>query len=111
MATRHISVLWDGPEHDILSLLPEPWHGDFGADPDEDDLRLALYRLLDEHEEANGDVVGVEILDFLTFERWHVLADVPDKWQLGDGEPQSLADLLRGLQATLRERANVAAHV
>lgn len=110
MATRHVSILWDGPDGDVLSLLPEPYRSDFGADPEEEHILLAYYRLFDEYEEANGDIVGVEIVGFLTFDRWHVLESVPDKWQIEGDEPQSMTDLLRGLQATLRERAKVAAH-
>ena len=110
METRRVFVLWDGPEHDILSLLPEPWQENFGADPDEDDIRLVLYRRLDEHEEATGEVIGVEILDFLTFERWHALSGMPHQWQIQNDEPLPLPILLRRLQVELRKRANVAAH-
>ena len=110
MESRTVSLLWDGPERDILSLLPSPWRDDFGADPDEVDLRLVLYRVLDEHEEATGDIVGVEIDDFLTFDRWHALPELPHRWHLPDTEPLPLKELLQRLQVKLRNRAKMAAH-
>ncbi len=110
MDPRRAFIAWGGPERDILTLLLDDLPKDYGADPDEDDLRLVLYRVLDENEEATGEIVGVEIVDFLTFDRWGVLPDVPQRWQVHDAAPLPLRALLQRLQVELRERAKVAAH-
>lgn len=102
--------MWGGPDYDVLTLLLEPWPNDYGADPFDDDDRVVFYRRLDEHEEANGEIVGVEIDLFLSFDRWEAFSGIPHRWQLDEGEPLPLSDLLRRLQVTLRERASVAAH-
>ncbi len=102
--------MWGGLDLDILTLLLEPWPNDYGADPSDDDDRVVFYRRLDEHEEANGEIVGVEIDLFLSFDGWEALADVPHQWQIDGSDPLPLSDLLRRLQVTLLERTKVAAH-
>lgn len=75
-----------------------------GFEPLDEDDSVALYQVLDEHEQANGAIVGVEIDDFLAFDRWNVLPKLPILWELPGEEPAPLADVLRRVQARLRRR-------
>jgi hypothetical protein len=107
MATRRVDASWGGPERDILSIMLFERLPDSGADPAEDDDSLVYYRLLDEREEATGEIVGFEIDDFLDFDRWDLIPDFADVWQLKDGSPLPPRDVLRQLQARLLARTKV----
>ena len=103
--------MWAGPRNDLLQVLVEPMLR-FGATSDDvpDELLgdVVTFRELDENEEPTGRVAGIEILDFLRFDRWDALPRFPMLWQLPGQEPLALADLLQRLQPELRERARLA---
>ncbi|MBI2321354.1 MAG: hypothetical protein HYU88_04495 [Chloroflexi bacterium] len=61
--------------------------------------------MLDEHQEATGVVVGIEIEGFLDFDRWESLPKLDIRWRLPGHEPLPLEDLLRRLQRELRQQA------
>jgi hypothetical protein len=78
----------------------------YAADPFEADPRFVLYRET-ETEDADagdtlGEVVGLEILDFLDFDQWDLVPSLVQDWQLSDWPPLPLSELLRRLQAKLR---------
>lgn len=107
MAARRVGVSWGGTDWDIivveiLARLPP-----YGADPSEDEASLVFYRLLDGEDEATGEVVGLEIDDFLEFDRWNLIPDTADLWQLGEDVPRPPVDLLKNLQAQLLARTKV----
>jgi hypothetical protein len=106
------SVCWDGPERDILQVFVEPtpklWGITWDDLPDELDVELGVLRELDANEEPTGRVAGIEILDFLRFDRWDAVPQFPLLWQLPGWEPLSLVDLLQRLQPQLREQAHLA---
>lgn len=106
------SVCWDGPSRDILQLFveptPEPWGITWDDVPDDDIDRIGVFRELDANEEPTGRVAGIEILDFLRFDRWDAVPRFPLLWQLPGWEPLPLMDLLQRLQPELRERARLA---
>lgn len=118
MESTRVSAIWGGPKRDILTILPYHLPEDYGADPDEWDSRVVYYRLLDERDEATGEIVGIEIDDFVGtevkeylgvedlpgFDAWDDLPVLPRRWQLHDWEPLPLVDLLKRLQANLRAR-------
>lgn len=98
--------MYAGPGKDVLTLFVEPTPSLWVADPIDDGI--AVFRVLDEHGEETGEIAGVEIIDFLTFDRWEDLPDLPMKWQLDGLEPLPLRELLRKIQQTVR-REKVAA--
>lgn len=100
MATVRASLIWDGPERDILRLFIEPTP-DWGVTYHDADV--ALLRELDEREEATGRIAGLEILDFLKFDRWDDLPGFDLLWQLPGQEPLPLGELLKREQRRLRE--------
>lgn len=100
------SITWTGPESDVLALYREPpvsWE----ADPV--DFDLAILRGLNEAEQETGEIVGVEIVGFLTFDRWSDLPDLPRLWRLPSQSPLPLKELLQRQQAELRARAAMSA--
>ncbi len=107
------STMWAGPSNDLLQVLveptPEPWGVTWDDLPDDVDVGFVVFRELDANEEPTGRVAGIEILDFLRFDRWDAVPRFPLLWQVPGWEPLPLVDLLRRLQAELRERARVAA--
>ncbi|MGH2558759.1 MAG: hypothetical protein ACRDJH_06825 [Thermomicrobiales bacterium] len=118
MEATRVSARWGGADRDILTILVDPWPRDYGADPDDEDDRVVYYRLLDDRDEATGEIVGIEIDDFVGteakdylgvtdlvgFDAWDALPVLPQRWQLRDWEPLSLVDLLKRLQASLGAR-------
>jgi hypothetical protein len=102
METKRVVAVWGGPERDILTLLPPPMTKDYGGDPDEEDLRLVLFREYDECDELTGAIIGLQIDDFTSFDRWHALPRLSTLWQIDDREPLPLDELLRQLQRTFR---------
>jgi hypothetical protein len=101
MGARQVIAAWGGAGHDILSLTPGESVPPFGADPSDEDDTLVLYRLLDSHDEATGEIVGVEIDEFLQFNRWDLIPSVDQCWQLPGRPPHSLVDVLKTLQHEL----------
>lgn len=98
METVNASIVWDGPERDQIILLADP--------PMPYDVRildddLILYVGVDREDKTTGQVVGVEVLDFLSFNRWGELPDDGQAWKLASAEPVPLSDLLKGLQEDL----------
>jgi hypothetical protein len=107
------SICWDGPSRDILMVFVEPTPDPWGATSDDvgDDVLdlIVVFRALDENEEATGEVAGLEILDFLIFDRWDAIPRFPMLWQLPGREPLPLDELLKRVQRELREQAKRAA--
>jgi len=66
------------------------------------DADIAVFRALDGDEEPNGPVAGIEIMDFLDFNRWEDLPRFPFLWELAGWGPLPLDDLLRRVQRELR---------
>lgn len=102
MATRRVKAAWGGSDFGLLSVLVEPYPQDFVVDPSDLDTRLAFYHVPDEDDAPTGELVGVEIDDFLNFRCWEALARFEDRWCGPDGEPLTVADYLRQLQNDLR---------
>ena len=112
MDTVKASIMWAGPSNDLLQVFVEPTPEPWGVTSDDvgDDLldSVVVFRVLDENEEATGEVAGLEILDFLSFDRWDALPRFPMLWQLPGWEPLPLDELLRRVQRELRLRAQPA---
>jgi hypothetical protein len=106
------SIMWAGPRNDLLQVFVEPtpdmWGVTWDDLPDDIDVEFVVFRELDANEEPTGRVAGVEILDFLRFDRWDAVPRFPLLWQLPGWEPLPLVDLLRRLQPQLREQARLA---
>jgi len=105
METRPVDLVWDGAGRDIVTLLLGHPTQHYGADVSEADDRVILYRQLDERQEATGEVVGVEIEDFLEFDHWDALPSVAALWQAPGKPALQLRDLLQQLQGELRAQA------
>lgn len=102
MAIVRASITWDGPSRDILHLLIEPTP-DWGVTYH--DETVSILRELDERDEATGKIVGVEILGFLSFDRWDDLPKLDLLWQLPGQQPLPLDELLKREQQRLRREA------
>lgn len=102
------SFNWDDPERDILRLFVEPTPSLWEIDPD-DEYQVLVLRVLDENEEMTDGIAGVEMIDFLHFERWDDLPELPMLWQIPGWEPLPLMDVLKRGQALLREEAGLVA--
>lgn len=109
METVKASFMWDGPERDILILFVEPTPDLWQVDPD-DLYEVLVLRALDENEQETGEIAGVEIMDFLRFDRWEHLPELPMLWQIPGWEPLPLVDVLKREQGLLRENASKATH-
>ncbi|MBA2452124.1 MAG: hypothetical protein H0V47_03050 [Chloroflexia bacterium] len=59
---------------------------------------------LAEDEQETGEISGIEILDFLDFDRWDAIPTFPVLWQIEGWEPLSMVDLLKREQALLRKQ-------
>ncbi|HEY7065602.1 MAG TPA: hypothetical protein VII06_29275 [Chloroflexota bacterium] len=106
------STMWAGPRNDLLQVFveptPTPWGVTWDDLPDDLDDEFVVFRELDANEEPTGRVAGIEILDFLRFDRWDAVPRFPLLWQVPGQEPLPLVDLLKRLQPELRERARLA---
>ncbi|GEM_PF-1038016 len=100
MAVMKASITWPGRDNDVLRLFVEPTPEDWIVDPDETGL-LAVFHEVDPDERETGRIAGVEIIDFLEFERWADLPDLDMLWQLPGQEPLPLETLLRRVQSQL----------
>jgi hypothetical protein len=115
VTTVSASICWDGPERDIVIVSVEPAIMEWIVDPLEENLNVVLYLEVEDADvpepKETGRIAGVEIVDFLDFDQWDVLPNLPLLWQL-DGwerEPLPLPELLKRLQVQLRARAEKAA--
>lgn len=106
MVAVRATLVWDGPEVDIIRVFVEPALPS-GAVVHDDDV--ILYRALDQNEEPTGPVTGVEIIGFLTFDRWDTLPKLDLLWQLPGQDPLPLDELLKREQRRLRQEAEQAA--
>jgi hypothetical protein len=95
-------MTWDGPARDILYVFIEPTP-DWGATYHNE--VVSILRELDERDEATGKIVGVEILDFLRYDRWDDLPKLDLLWQLPGQQPLPLDELLKREQQRLRREA------
>ena len=95
---------------DVLVLrVDDPPIGNWLADPVDGTGLLAVLREVDKQDEETGRIAGIEIVDFLDFNRWDELPKLDILWQLPDWEPLPLEELLKRLQRELRQRAPAAA--
>jgi len=101
MVTIRARIAWDGPKVDLLRLLPDSGQN-IGAEVWDEDV--TLFRPLDADESLTGQVVGVEIAGFLSFDRWNDLPKLDVLWQLPGWKPLPLDKLLKRVQKELRER-------
>lgn len=104
METVEASFTWDGPGRDILYLFVEPTPSPWGVDPD-DEFQVLVLRALDENEQETEEIAGVEIMDFLDFDRWEDLPKLLLLWQIPGWEPLPLAEVLKRKQQLLKEEA------
>ena len=101
METVRASFTWTGPDHDALRLWREPpSHVPISSDVLDGDI--ALFREIDADDEPTGPIAGVEIVGFLTFDRWRHLPKTRLLWQLPGWPPLTLGALLKRLQRELR---------
>jgi hypothetical protein len=94
--------MWTGPEKDVLMLFREPtplWE----ADPIDEEWQFFVLLTLDDNERETGEVSGIEILDFLTFDRWDAIPDFPVLWEIDGWGPLPMVDLLKREQTLLRK--------
>jgi hypothetical protein len=106
METVKASIMWPGPDVDVLTLFVEPTPDLWEADPVDDDWEFMVLRALDENEQETGEIAGVEMIGFLDFDRWEDLPEIPLLWQLPGWEPLPLEELLKREQQLLREKAS-----
>ncbi len=95
------AVTWAGPRNDVVTVLSITITSDYLAAPT-NDMDVILYRQV-EHEEPVGSVVGIEIVDFLDFDRWNDLPVLDLLWQLPKQEPLPLTIALQRVQHQLRQ--------
>jgi hypothetical protein len=94
--------MWTGSEKDVLMLFREPtplWE----ADPIDEEWQFFVLLTLDDGERETGEVSGIEILDFLRFDRWDAIPDYPVLWEIEGWEPLPMVDLLKREQTLLRK--------
>jgi hypothetical protein len=106
METVAASVMWPGPDIDVLTLFVEPTPALWQADALDDEWQVFVLRALDATEQETETIAGVQIVDFLSFHRWDALPELPMLWLLPGRRPLPLAQLLRDEQRRLREEAN-----
>lgn len=104
MTVRRATLVWDGPADEALWLVVDPLPEYWQVEPVDGVEDVVLLRALDEDEAPTGDVAGVVVLDFLHFEAWEALPDLPWRWAIGEEEPRLLTDVLRQAQAALRDQ-------
>ena len=107
METIRASITWPGSTIDVLRLFREPTPALWEPDPIDDQFAILL--TLDEDEQETGEITGIEIIDFLDFDRWDKLPTFPILWQLPGQEPGLLVDILKREQETLRQEARLVA--
>lgn len=100
------SIVWPGPDIDVLRFFVEPEPPHWEADPIEDEF--AVFVVLDDDGQETGEIAGFEIIGFLGFDRWDELPMTPTLWQVADSEPLPLVDLLKREQALLQKHHLIA---
>lgn len=101
MDSVRASITWDGPAVDILRVFVEPSPS---SGVEVHDEAVVLFRALDEEEEPTGEVTGVEIVTFLSYDQWDALPDLGILWQVPGWEPLPLVEVLKRKQQELRQR-------
>jgi len=109
MAVVKASSTWPGPDVDVLRVFVEPTPLPWGAEVADEDL--VLFRLLDSREEASGQIVGLEILGFLSFDQWGDIPESVSHWRLAGMEPLALVDALKQLQREYRQQTSAGKRV
>lgn len=99
------SLCWDGTKRDVLYVFRDPTPPLWQVDPDDEVNELSVLRALDEDEQETGEIAGVEMVDFLPFDRWEALPRLPILWQLPGWDPLPLDVLLKQVQTELRQQA------
>ena len=103
MEILDISIMWSDNDSDVLTVFVEPAPATWAVDPL--DSQVAVFRALDSQGHELVRVVGVEIVDFSTFDRWDELPSLPTLVRLPGSEPCSLVELLRQEQRRLAATA------
>src|SRR6266496_399130 len=103
METVKATIMWPGPDIDVLTLFVEPTPVLWEADPFDDEWQIFILRALDEKEQETETIAGVQIVDFLSFDRWDALPQFLMLWQLPGRQPLPLDQLLLDQQRSLRE--------
>lgn len=104
METVEASVVWDGPQRDILMLFVEPLMDLWQVDPVCTPGELNILQELNEDEEETGRIAGVEIVGFLDFDWWDDVPDLSFLWHVRGYAPMPLRDVLQHLQRELGAR-------
>lgn len=102
METVTASLLWSDAEGDILTLFVEPLSASWEARSL--DQEIYLLDTLDENEEKTGQLAGIRIVGFLTFNRWQDLPKFPMRWHVAGYDPLPLAELLPRVQQSLLQK-------
>lgn len=110
MAVIKVAMTWTGPELDVLLLrVIEPFIDHWTTDPVDGWGDFAVLREVDDDDNLTGRIAGLEIADFLMFDRWAIVPEYPALWQVDNGELLPLTALLQRLQAELRQQAKAGA--
>ena len=103
MDTVKASVMWHNDRFNlwnedvaVCAFVPEPFA--------EDHAPAHLLLELDDTEREPGRIAGLEIFDFLDFDRWDELPQLLLLWQLPGWEPLPLDELLKRKQHELRQQ-------
>ncbi len=106
METVKADLSWSGPDHDVLTLFVVSRPEELVPVSIDGESSLFVVGSTDEDDsEISGkeeEVAGAEIVGFLGFEEWKELPDLNLLWQVGDGEPLPLEELLKRKQRELR---------
>lgn len=103
MDTVDAAILWTGPETDTVSIFVEPTPDLWIAEADESTRFFVLWAV-DEGGQETGKTAGVQILGFLSFDRWEQLLQLPILWKLPNQEARPLDVVLRRVQEQLKAR-------
>jgi hypothetical protein len=100
------SMVWGGPDSDVLTVSVEPLRYPWSADPVDGRMGLFVLRALDGDDRETDAIAGLEIIGFLDFDRWDDLPELPGLWRLSELEPLPLRVALQRKQAELRGRVS-----
>jgi hypothetical protein len=125
LETVRASFSWSGPDDDRLYAFVEPfrrhWIADSVDGPDPSVASGSVFVLweldrdpdeLGPGDEARetGRVAGIEMLDFLRFDRWDELPTLPMLWQLPGWEPLPLDEMLKRKHREIVAELTAAGH-
>jgi hypothetical protein len=102
--TVSASMVWGGPDSDVLTVSVEPLRYPWSAEPVDGRMDLFLLRALDRDDRETDLIAGLEIIGFLDFNRWDELPELPGLWRLSELEPLPLHEALKRKQTELRDR-------